>query len=654
MNDSVSQEDVGNETDEDNHDEIGGLFDENIIHTTILHKRTELSEFDLVVILTSKRIVVTEYHRKNFGTYIKKKWESTLKHLLPPEIKNAESGSAISLILKKALEPAKPGPIRRRSMLLSGFQSRPPAPINESPEQANATDSVFAIQGNYMADYLITNLYFCINTVLGISENILFSAENFQAECFEDGEGFRHIGPWQFSSSHRNNLRRNSEEDESVIHGAELRHEVLVLEPWGYEMDSSNFVPTSEDSLSREWLQNEETESITCQNQLREIYENLKYFSETIKKLPQSKRSSLDAQLNSFKEGKITYAELQKCYLDTTQKYLKEIDHDDGNSVQTTDNQQAGKRRSSLIEGMRKLTFNPFSSLTRRGSVIKDKSEPTSSVFSSISGLSFKALSSTIGLGDDDDKSAVNSVASELRELNEDRRQKKAETSPPHVPPIITHYPFSSEKARAADVMVKEALSADDDDADFSASNKARGKRESSIFMNLSPFKRGTPSPVPSPVPPLSDNLSQKSGPPTASKAMQKSSMAQLFGEFDSNANASTDSVSPLEGVSKFVNLSLDQSAVSTVPSRADEEDYRDVDPYDLFPSYDNFEVSVNSKGEVHERKFTEPSVAANLKAYSFEDVSNDNTSSSQRRRSSPAYLPSGMKTPPRKRAKSS
>jgi hypothetical protein len=37
--------------------------------------------------------------------------------------------------------------------------------------------------------------------VLGISENILFSAENFQAECFEDGEGFRqdHDGAGAFT-----------------------------------------------------------------------------------------------------------------------------------------------------------------------------------------------------------------------------------------------------------------------------------------------------------------------------------------------------------------------------------------------------------------------------------------------------------------------
>lgn len=60
VNENILQENTEIENGDEEDDDIGGLSDENIIHTTILHKRTEISEYDLVVILTSKRIVVTE------------------------------------------------------------------------------------------------------------------------------------------------------------------------------------------------------------------------------------------------------------------------------------------------------------------------------------------------------------------------------------------------------------------------------------------------------------------------------------------------------------------------------------------------------------------------------------------------------------------
>lgn len=52
---------------------------------------------DLVVILSSCRVVVTEYHRRVQGAYLKKQWESTLATLTVPIFERSGGGAKLLL-----------------------------------------------------------------------------------------------------------------------------------------------------------------------------------------------------------------------------------------------------------------------------------------------------------------------------------------------------------------------------------------------------------------------------------------------------------------------------------------------------------------------------------------------------------------------------
>lgn len=147
---------------------------ESVIHAAVFP--SEVGP-DLLVIVTSLRIVVAAHRRHNGDSYVGIKWQCRIKRMAPPAIWQ-DTSRAGEEVLK----------LERRF----------------AADVAGADSGADSVQIATSDSRTLHNLYNCLNIVLGSFENVEESAFDM---WYEDERSVIHVGPWQFQ---RRLIHKNS------------------------------------------------------------------------------------------------------------------------------------------------------------------------------------------------------------------------------------------------------------------------------------------------------------------------------------------------------------------------------------------------------------------------------------------------------------
>jgi hypothetical protein len=171
---------------------------EFVVHTAMIQQEIGV---DRLVILSTKRLVVTDYKRSTAGALLIKRWEAELDDLLDIELE--KSGGKASLTIKAGKstisQMIRPQSYRSRSPSISTNHQRGLESSEEITSQ-NTTRSV-VIHVDYQREDTLVILNNCICTLLHRPNNF-FDPEKESPEFLEEEDSdVIHIGPWKYDLS---------------------------------------------------------------------------------------------------------------------------------------------------------------------------------------------------------------------------------------------------------------------------------------------------------------------------------------------------------------------------------------------------------------------------------------------------------------------
>jgi hypothetical protein len=368
---------------------------EYVIHTAIIHKRNDSLEYDIVAVVSSKRLLIFEHHRRGNGTYLKKKWETLLKQLATPTIETAEGDAALVLHLQLLSDGRNLH--RRKSMFGNDAFKRPSNVGKGGIEGGNGGKNkynFFKLRGNYLGDHIVINLFNCLNTLLGNFDTLERIDLGTLSVCIEDELGIRHIGPWQFSGelSKTRTIRRNGqfklmyrdlEEKTRVLEENRKTINNLKYSPWMYNnndnnsgKNTKNISNTSYTSERPQWLIDEEATAINDQNNLLHLHQECKELEKEFSAMVAAAQQKFQIQLGKFHAREISADEF-RYEVGKARRYHQDSIHygdrrgEDDRSVNSSTVHEGKPKKDRFQTAMRRLSF--LSSLSRRTS----QSQPT-------------------------------------------------------------------------------------------------------------------------------------------------------------------------------------------------------------------------------------------------------------------------------------
>jgi hypothetical protein len=251
---------------------------EFVVYTAVIHD-SHHPGLDQVVIVSTDRVVVTDYQRKHRGSFLDKKFEKILSELSTPIIERSGGGATLTL--------------RTKSSFTNKF-------LNEDKDKDNLDhNNELVIFCDYRQEEILITLSNCINTLLGSYDGILPCPSHMDV-FEEDEDGLVKIGPWEYS--------RDFTEDSGVGLASDLETVIiknkLNKSSWMYSIENNN----NDDDISMnsgsiggesrsyggnslpkdkkkaivpEWLRDERDICINSHNELLEIYIEIENCLET-------------------------------------------------------------------------------------------------------------------------------------------------------------------------------------------------------------------------------------------------------------------------------------------------------------------------------------------------------------------------------------
>lgn len=311
------------------------VFIESVIYTAIINRGPG---YDLLVIVSTVRIVVAEYKREPGGSYVSINWQCRLKGLRSPMLERS-GGGTVAIILR--------GEYDRR---LHMSKKAPANKLNETSISISGDDEV------------ILQLYNCLNTVIHKFDSLLPTASS--DVWIEDEQNIIHIGSWQYCRTVSNTVETIALHDEDRILLDELEDSL-----WEISFENSD-----EEERCPGWLQKARKTAVFAHSQikiLRKLSAEIVSDNETIR---QCKLKLLN--------GHITGSEFLE-NLESDSKYGHEIRHfdDSKESVDGESKTQGGdmiQTTLASIKGtigtLKKLTKHRFSIAETRPVDAEEKS----------------------------------------------------------------------------------------------------------------------------------------------------------------------------------------------------------------------------------------------------------------------------------------
>eukprot|EP01038_Epipyxis_sp_PR26KG_P006870 gene6870-9407_t len=283
-------------------------YPEFVVHTTVIRKGFGL---DVLAILSTKRLVITEYQRKSRGNaYLKPQWECDLKYLNPP-IFERTVGSGATITFSSSKQSFNVLPLPRVSRMQRSTMSH----NKNAPSDTISGISGYTLDGNYQEEEVLINLLNCINVAMinNYNSNIdLMPLQYAKKDCEEFEDGVYQIGPWQYlrTQLEDSNLTQNDNNDlnQKLI-------EELDSEEWANFYDETAYEP-NEQALTLNnpsWLIEEQRVAIKSHAQVAEMAHRCKLLKS---KYSANNRSNVSDAFqwtySDFMNGLITFEELLK------------------------------------------------------------------------------------------------------------------------------------------------------------------------------------------------------------------------------------------------------------------------------------------------------------------------------------------------------
>jgi hypothetical protein len=360
---------------------------EYVIHTAIIHKRNDSLEYDIVAVVSSKRLLIFEHHRRGNGTYLKKKWETLLKQLATPTIETAEGDAALVLHLQLLSDGRN---LHRRKSLFGNDAFKRPSNVGKGGiEGGKNKNNFFKLRGNYLGDHIIINLFNCLNTLLGNFDTLERTDLGTLSVCIEDELGIRHIGPWQFSGdlSKTRTIRRNGqfklmyrdlEETTRVLEENRKTINNLKYSPWmcnsndnNSGKNAKNVNNTSYSSERPQWLIDEEATAVADQNNLHNLHQECKELEKEFSATVPAARQKFQVLLAKLHAREINVDEF-RYEVGKARRYHQDSIHygdrggEDDRSLNSSTVHEGKPKKDRFQTAMRRLSF--LSSLSKRTS----------------------------------------------------------------------------------------------------------------------------------------------------------------------------------------------------------------------------------------------------------------------------------------------
>jgi len=258
---------------------------EYVIYTAIIAQDSTL---DLITVITTSRIIITEYYRRSNSYYLKEKFNAFLNDIDIPKFERYGGKATLKLVTM------------------------------------NGKISPYILTANYDEEDVVINIHNCLHAILHNFDLFIPTDNSAHNDCIEDEMGIVHIGPWQFSNdnydsnSNNNNLKNNgSNETEMIIKELELEHWVHGLKR--SNNSNSNNYKTSSDrktmnkstNVLPQWLLYEQELAMESHAMIRDIYDETKRINETYKKNV-GQRIMIKNQIDRLFQGRIDYIEFCK------------------------------------------------------------------------------------------------------------------------------------------------------------------------------------------------------------------------------------------------------------------------------------------------------------------------------------------------------
>lgn len=304
---------------------------EFVIYTGIIRK---LPGMDLVVVVSTARVIITEYHRKQKGAYLKIQWVALLKSMEPPEFQKSGGGCSLTLTAGKAHTRGK-----GRSSLSSSKVPR--RSLRSEPSQIG---SLYTLEGGYHEEDMLINISNCINTLLGNFLRLLPMQGNRRGDCEEDEFGIVHIGAWQFAKESSLNEQIDRSVTSDPGYSTEEIYNVineLEKEQWmfGVASRASGSSDVNEAIISiPKWLREEQLAAIKSHANVADVFT---YLEENYQQL--AKRVYTKAAVEQLMRGIVSFEEFKEVISGKNQ-------HEDNDSI--TDSKcevKKKKKKMSLL-----------------------------------------------------------------------------------------------------------------------------------------------------------------------------------------------------------------------------------------------------------------------------------------------------------------
>ena len=328
---------VDSEADKDQHK--APVASEYVIYTAIIKQDRNL---DLITILTTERIIVTEYHRRPNSAYLKEQWVSPLANVQVPIFER--SGGKATLLLRSSSAAVMESASTARKMNADAYSGRtslseaqdsaedtPRSPLgfadasSQSPHsssvhlQNSKKSANYLLVANYNEEDVIINLHNCILTVRGYFEGLMPTYIPEHNDCEEKEQNVIHIGPWQFARDatdrHNNYGQRINDQMDTKAAETQAIIKELELEVWvHWKKPQQEHVPSFALQLNTKkrdldaplWLTAEQEAAVQSHSNIRHIFELCNRLYEEYKRQPRSKYL-LKVSIQELYKGGIDY-----------------------------------------------------------------------------------------------------------------------------------------------------------------------------------------------------------------------------------------------------------------------------------------------------------------------------------------------------------
>lgn len=309
---------------------------EYVVYTALVRQDASM---DLVAVLSTDRLVVTEYHHNKHGSFLRELWHSSLDQLQEPRFER--SGGKATLLLRSlgaSISTFAAASARRQSFVGSGGKRSTITEVNGAPTILESLDFSALAQRNYnyllVANYneedVIINMFNCVHVLLGAYNSVIPTYNPEHSVCTEDDQGIIHIGPWQFAHESSAAYNCGQSADEQMDSSAEETQAIikeLELEKWvhsalhaGADTSASSGrdksaaeSSSSSTAAAPHWLIAEQEAAVESHASVREIFQRTSQLLQEYTKSPRSKAIYKDAIDDLFK-GRISYEEFLQVF----------------------------------------------------------------------------------------------------------------------------------------------------------------------------------------------------------------------------------------------------------------------------------------------------------------------------------------------------